>query len=192
EGLVPESALAGRAFLGELSLDGRVRPVPGALALALAARQAGCERLMLPLADAAQAVLVDGLAVEPVATLDEALSVLGGAAPREAPAARERAPELPDLADVRGQPSARRALELAAAGRHNLLLCGPPGTGKTMLAQRLPSILPPLDERTALAVTALHGLLGGAPAGNLRHPPLPPPPPPPPLPPPLRGAPPPP
>jgi magnesium chelatase family protein len=172
EGLLPESALAGRAFLGELGLDGRVRRVPGALALALAARRAGCERLMLPLADAAQAALVDGLQVEPVATLDEALAVLGGAAPRDAPAAREHAPELPDLADVRGQPSARRALELAAAGRHNLLLCGPPGTGKTMLAQRLPSILPPLDERTALQVTALHGLLGGAPAGIVRHPPF--------------------
>jgi magnesium chelatase family protein len=172
EGLLPESALAGRAFFGELGLDGRVRRVPGALALALAARRAGCERLMLPLADAAQAALVDGLQVEPVATLDEALAVLGGAAPRDAPVARERLPELPDLADVRGQPSARRALELAAAGRHNLLLCGPPGTGKTMLAQRLPSILPPLDESTALQVTALHGLLGGPPAGIHRHPPF--------------------
>ena len=93
-------------------------------------------------------------------------------APRAPAAAASCEPELPDLADVRGQPSARRALEIAAAGRHNLLLCGPPGTGKTMLAQRLPSLLPPLDERTALRVTALHGVSAARPRASLRHPPF--------------------
>jgi len=169
---LPGSALDGRAILGELALDGRLRPVRGALALALAARRAGLTRLMLPVANAGEAALVRGLAVESVASLDEALDVLSGRPARPPPPAPVREAELPDLCDVRGQPSARRALEIAAAGRHNLLLCGPPGTGKTMLAQRLPSILPPLDERTSLEVTALHGLLAGEPAGILRHPPF--------------------
>ncbi len=169
---LPEGALPGRAVLGEVALDGRLRPVRGALALALAARGAGLSRLMLPLDNAGEAALVRGLAVEPVASLDEALAVLRGAPARAPPPARLHEPDLPDLADVRGQPSARRALEIAAAGRHNLLLCGPPGTGKTMLAQRLPSLLPPLDERTSLEVTALHGLAAGEPAGVLRQPPF--------------------
>ncbi len=172
ERLLPESALQGRAILGELALDGRLRPVRGALALALAARRAGAERLLLPAANGAEASLVRGLQIEAVESLDQALAVLGGAPAPAPPAARCADPPLPDLLDVRGQQSARRALEIAAAGRHNLLLCGPPGTGKTMLAQRLPSLLPPLDERNALQVSALHGLLGGEPGLVLRHPPF--------------------
>jgi magnesium chelatase family protein len=172
ERLLPEEALAGRAVLGELALDGRLRPVRGALALALAARHVGVKRILLPAANGSEVALVRGLQVEAVESLDEALAVLAGAPSRAPPPAPAQAIALPDLADVRGQPSARRALEIAAAGRHNLLLCGPPGTGKTMLAQRLPSLLPPLDERSSLRVTALHGLGAGGPPGVVHHPPF--------------------
>ncbi|MGQ0553699.1 MAG: YifB family Mg chelatase-like AAA ATPase [Planctomycetota bacterium] len=169
--VVPPEALVGRALLGELALDGRLRPVRGALLCALAAHRAGLAAIMLPRENAAEAQLVAGLRVEAVSSLTEALAVLGGAAPAPLPPVPE-APRLQlDLSDVRGQASARRALEVAAAGRHNLLLCGPPGTGKTMLAQRLPGLLPPLEEAAALEITALHGLTGG-PRGILRHPPF--------------------
>ncbi len=171
-GHVPEQALAGRAILGEVALDGRLRPVRGALLGALEARRRGLSRLMLPAANGAEAGLVAGLAIEAVDSLPQALAVLAGAPP-PAPGAPAIATFQPlDLADVRGQASARRALEIAAAGRHNLLFAGPPGTGKTMLAQRLPGLLPPLDERTALTVTALHGLTALGPATVLRHPPF--------------------
>lgn len=170
--LVPEEALARRAFVGEIALDGRLRPVRGALLAALRARQDGLERLLLPRENGAEAALVEGLHVEAVGSLPEALDVLAGAPPPPPPEPQVHRPTLLDLADVRGQGSARRALEIAAAGRHNLLLSGPPGTGKTMLAQRLPGVLPALDEVTALDVTAMHGLAGGGPASVHRHPPF--------------------
>jgi magnesium chelatase family protein len=171
EGALARETLAGRAIVGELALDGRLRPVRGALLCAMAART-GTLALLLPRANGAEAALVEGLVVEAVADLPEALAVLNGRAAEPPPPPRFAAPAHPDLADVRGQPSARRALEIAAAGRHTLLLCGPPGTGKTMLAQRLPGLLPPLEPARALAVSALHGLLSGGPATLVRHPPF--------------------
>jgi magnesium chelatase family protein len=170
--LVSEEALARRAFIGEIALDGRLRPVRGALLAALRARQAGLDSLLLPRENGAEAALVEGLRIEAVGSLPEALDVLAGAPPPPPPDPVVHRPERFDLADVRGQGSARRALEIAAAGRHNLLLSGPPGTGKTMLAQRLPGVLPALDEATALDVTAMHGLAGGGPASVHRHPPF--------------------
>ena len=171
-GVVPPGALSGRVVLGEIALDGRLRPVRGGLALALAARRAGHRAILLPRENGPEAALVQGLRVEAVGSLPEALEVLAGAPPPEVTPVPRRAPPTRDLADVRGQASARRALEIAAAGRHNLLLVGPPGTGKTMLAQRLPGLLPPLDEELALEVTALHGLVASGPATVHGHAPF--------------------
>jgi magnesium chelatase family protein len=164
---VPPERLAEHAALGELALDGRVRPVPGALVAAEAARRAGVARLLCPLESAPEAALAG---IEPVALrhLAEARAYLRGAF--EPPAVEPIRPSSngfhPDLADVRGQERARRALELAAAGRHNLLLAGPPGTGKTMLARRLPGILAPLTIEQALEVTRIHSVAGLLPPGR--------------------------
>src|SRR3954454_17472796 len=142
---IPPGRLAEHAALGELALDGRVRPVPGALVAAEAARRAGLDRLICPPESAAEAALA-GVEPVPVVHLAEARAYLKGLAePRRVEPGPEVLPRAgPDLADVRGQERARRVLEIAAAGRHNLLLAGPPGTGKTMLARRLPGVLPPL------------------------------------------------
>src|SRR6266498_15855 len=153
---IPAERLAGHAAVGELALDGRLRPVGGALAAAEGARRAGCERLLCA-AESGLEVALAGVEPVPVKHLAEAVSYLRGE--RGPPPCPEPVWDAvagsagPDLADVRGQERARRALELAAAGRHNLLLAGPPGTGKTMLARRLPGILPPLDDEQALEVT---------------------------------------
>jgi len=173
--LKPES-LAGHAAIGELALDGRLRPVPGALAAAEGARRSGLERLVCASESGAEVALAG---IEPVAVrhLVEAVAYFRGE--RDPPAlddtAADRAPsDLPDLSDVRGQERARRALELAAAGSHNLLLAGPPGIGKTMLARRLPGILPPLEDDAALEVTRIHSVAGvlGVGAGLVRMPPF--------------------
>jgi magnesium chelatase family protein len=144
-------------FVGELSLDGRVRPVAGVLAMAQRAREEGYEVLVVPESNAAEASYA-GLKVFPVRDLREAVGLLAGAAARGVDAgAKVPAPTAfageGDLSDVRGQNSAKRALEIAAAGGHNLLFIGPPGTGKSMLARRLPGLLPPMSEAEAVEVT---------------------------------------
>jgi magnesium chelatase family protein len=162
-------------LLGELSLDGAVQAVRGVLPIAVAARREGIAGVLLPRANAAEAAVVTGLQVVGVATLMEALAALN--APETLPPiqiAPRHEPDSPlalDLADVRGQTLAKRALEIAAAGGHNLLFVGPPGAGKTMMARRLPGILPPLTPEEALESTSIHSVAGLLPpdAGLMRH-----------------------
>ncbi len=175
-GELPAAAVAGVVWFAELGLDGRLRPVRGALPAVLAAREAGVARVVVAPGNAAEAALVTGLEVLTAGSLAEiVLSLRGGSPLAGAPADQGGQPAaLPDLADVVGQPVARRALEIAAAGAHHLLLEGVPGAGKTMLAERLPSILPELEPAEALEVTAIHSVAGvlAAGAGLLRRPPL--------------------
>ncbi len=163
-GQIPSDLLATHALFGELSLDGEVRACHGTLAVAEATMKAGLEMLVLGPPRAYEATLVDGLAVGVVDCLSSAARVLRGGVPDPLPEP-DRAPASAarralDLSDVRGQPQAVEALIIAAAGGHNSLLSGPPGTGKTMLAQRLPSILPPLDRSEAIEVMRIHSVTG--------------------------------
>jgi magnesium chelatase family protein len=160
---VPPDGLAECAVCGELSLSGALRPGRGALAAALGASEAGYRRLIVPAEDGPEAALADSVEVLPVPSLARLADLLHGrwapAPPRRAAPARAPA-ELADLADVRGQDDAKRALEIAAAGAHNALMVGPPGTGKTMLARRLPGILPPPSFDEALEITQVQGVAG--------------------------------
>jgi magnesium chelatase family protein len=206
-GTIPAAAIDGVAFLGELGLDGRLRPVRGVLPAMAAAAGAGFARVVVAQANAAEAALVPGLQVAGAPDLSALLAWLRGRqdarlqgpgaaglsgtgaevpAPPYGPAARPSAAAAsppagpvrpftgparpatprPDLSEVLGQPAARRAAEICAAGGHHLSLLGPPGAGKTMLAERLPTVMPPLDRAAALEVTSIHSVAGTLPAGS--------------------------
>lgn len=180
EGHVPAEVVQGVAHIGEVGLAGDVRPVPGVLPMVLAAAAGGVSEVLVAAAVSREASLVAGVTVHPVRTVQEAREVHRARAsgvdpglrlPPPRPAASHR---VPDLADVVGQAVARQALEIAAAGGHHLLLIGPPGAGKTMLAERLPGILPDLGGDDALAVTAIHSVLGALPSDDtlLERPPF--------------------
>ena len=208
-GAIPGAAIDGVAFLGELGLDGRLRPVRGVLPAVAAAAGVGFAKVVVAQANAAEAALVPGLRVVGAPTLAGLLAWLrgepasegeevacavpgqppepspgqspgqsrapvlagapgpGGEIPARAPAGRARRPRpRPDLSEVLGQPAARRAAEICAAGGHHLSLLGPPGAGKTMLAERLPTVMPVLDRTAALEVTSIHSVAGTLPAGS--------------------------
>ncbi len=151
------------AFVGELSLSGTLRPVVGMLPMALAAREAGIQRLYVPADSAPEATLAEGLTVYPVENVKQLADHLCGRDFIEpAPPWSGTLEDLPvpDFAEVRGQEQVKRALEIAAAGGHNVAMIGPPGSGKSMLARRLPSILPPMNRREALEATQVHSVMG--------------------------------
>ena len=162
EGIVERREAGDLLLLGELSLDGTIHPARGVLPIAAAARRAGVTTMLLPSANAREAAIVDGLEVFPVTSLSDAVRALNDpsvAPPRPSPLPPV-AHDVADLADIRGQLLARRAFEIACAGGHNLLAIGPPGSGKTMMARRVPGILPPMTFNEAVEVTSIHSVAG--------------------------------
>ncbi|MGP8228561.1 MAG: YifB family Mg chelatase-like AAA ATPase [Steroidobacteraceae bacterium] len=170
-GQLPQPALTGREFYGELALSGELRETPKLLPALVAGLRANCE-LILPAANAPEASWVAGPRVKLAQHLRQVCDALKGAIglPAAAPGAGAESDPPPDLGEVRGQFSAKRALEIAAAGAHGLLMIGPPGTGKTLLAQRLPGLLPPLDPEEALEVASLESAAGRRPTCGRRRP----------------------
>ena len=172
QGVVERRHIADLILLGELSLDGSIHPARGVLPIAAAARREGLSGIVLPVPNASEAAIVTGLTIFPVASLADAVRALNDPSsaqpcPPALPASGPRdTVGVADLADIRGQLLARRAIEIACAGGHNLLVVGPPGAGKTMMARRVPGILPPLTFDEAVDVTTVHSVAGVLPAGT--------------------------
>jgi magnesium chelatase family protein len=169
EQILPTSEHADRVFIGELGLDGRIRPVRGAMALAMGLREAGLTRIAIPAENLSEVEVVPDLDIVCLADFKEAVRLLEDGVVPERPL-RGQIPSIefrgPDMSDVRGQEAAKRALVVAAAGGHNVLMQGPPGSGKTLLARRFPGILPPLGDWERLEASRVHSVAGLLDASN--------------------------